>query len=93
MNNVFYPGGQPYTPPHEATEEDLEQVRKYLEEIRAEIFFEACVEEIRFLLEEDNMLEVDIPKIFQQLSDMSALQSRLRVLSRERAELKKGEET
>lgn len=34
MNNVFYPGGQPYTPPHEATEEDLEQVRKYLEEMK-----------------------------------------------------------
>ena len=34
MNNVFYPGGQPYTPPHELTEEELEQVRQYLEEMR-----------------------------------------------------------
>lgn len=33
-NNVFYPGGQPYTPPHETTEEDLEQVRQYLEEMK-----------------------------------------------------------
>lgn len=33
-NNVFYPGGQPYTPPREATEEDLEQVRQYLEEMK-----------------------------------------------------------
>lgn len=31
MNNVFYPGGQPYTPPRELTEEELEQ---YLEELK-----------------------------------------------------------
>lgn len=105
MNDIFYPGGQPYTPPHELTEEELEQVRQYLEEMKkrrveektikineAEIFFEACVEEIRFLLEEDNILEVDIPKIFQQVSDMSALQGRLRDLCRDRTKLLSWEE-
>ena len=34
MNNVFYPGGQPYTPPHELTEEELEEVLRLLEEMK-----------------------------------------------------------
>lgn len=34
MNNVFYPGGQPYAPPHELTEEELEEVLQFLEEMK-----------------------------------------------------------
>ena len=48
---------------------------------------------IRFLLDEDDPLEIDILKMLRAASDLSNLQRRLRVLSRERAELKKGEET
>ena len=47
---------------------------------------------IRFLLDEDDPLEIDILKMLRAASDLSNLQRRLRVLSRERAELKKGEE-
>ena len=34
MNNVFYPGGQPYTPPREATEEELEEICQFLKELK-----------------------------------------------------------
>ena len=49
-------------------------------------------EEIRFLLEESDMLEVDILEILRQVSDMSALQGRLRDLCRDRTELLSWEE-
>lgn len=33
-NNVFYPGGQPYTPPRELTEEELEEIWQFLKELK-----------------------------------------------------------
>ena len=133
MNDGTFPGGQPYTPPRELTEEELEQVRQYLEEIpcrecgketmhtlggqplcpqcaeditgvtakieenaekinEVKSLFEACVEESRFLLEESDMLEVDRLEILRQISEMSALQGRLRDLCRDRTKLLSWEE-
>ena len=38
MNNkVFYPGGQPYTPPRELTEEELEEIWQFLKEMKQKI--------------------------------------------------------
>lgn len=34
MNDGTYPGGQPYAPPRDLTEEELEQVQQYLEELK-----------------------------------------------------------
>ena len=34
MNNVFYPGGQPYTPPRELTEKELEEIFQFLKELK-----------------------------------------------------------
>ena len=34
MNDIFYPGGQPYTPPRELTEEELEEIFQFLEELK-----------------------------------------------------------
>lgn len=34
MTNMFYPGGHPYTPPHELTEEELEEIFRFLEELK-----------------------------------------------------------
>ena len=90
-NNVFYPGGQPYTPPRGLTDE--------LIEVRSQML--ACAEGIRvlldkailFLLDEDDPPEIVILKMLRAASDLSNLQSRLRVLSRERAELEEVEET
>ena len=33
-NNVFYPGGQPYTQPRELTEEELEEIFQFLKELK-----------------------------------------------------------
>ena len=68
-------------------------------EVRSQML--GCAEGIRvlldkailFLLDGDDPLEIDILKMLRAASDLSNLQRRLRVLSRERAELKKGEET
>ena len=37
MNDVFYPGGQPYTPPRELTEEELEEIWQFLKEMKQKI--------------------------------------------------------
>lgn len=34
MNDIFYPGGQPYTPPRELTEEELEEIFQFLKELK-----------------------------------------------------------
>ena len=68
-------------------------------EVRSQML--ACAEGIRvlldkailFLLDGDDPPEIVILKMLRAASDLSNLQSRLRVLSRERAELEEGEET
>ena len=37
MNDIFYPGGQPYTPPRELTEEELEEIWQFLKEMKQKI--------------------------------------------------------
>lgn len=34
MNDGTFPGGQPYTPPHELTEEELEEICQFLKELK-----------------------------------------------------------
>ena len=34
MNDIFYPGGQPYTPPRELPEEELEEIFQFLKELK-----------------------------------------------------------
>ena len=33
-DDFTYPGGQPYAPPRDLTEEEMEQVRQFLEEVK-----------------------------------------------------------
>ena len=34
MNDVTFPGGQPYTPPRELAEEELEEICQFLKELK-----------------------------------------------------------
>ena len=88
-------GGQPLCPQcaEDITGVTAKKIEENAEKINeVESLFEACVEEIRFLLEEGDMLEVDILEILLQVSDMSALQGRMRDLCRDRTELLSWEE-
>ena len=34
MNDIFYPGGRPYAPPRDLTEEELEEICRFLKELK-----------------------------------------------------------
>ena len=88
MNDGTFPGGQPYTPSHELTEE--EQIRQYEDQIcELETRFENAAYEIENMLMKSGVRSVDPVCIIENAAEMVDIQRRLFALENKHAELSK----
>lgn len=90
MNNVFYPGGQPYTPPHELTEEEIEKLEKRI--CDQEKHFDKMAYEIEVELRKDSLNDVNTLKIVHNAAEMAMCQRRHAYLKEKYAAMLRDEE-
>ena len=74
MNNVFYPGGQSYTPPHELTEEEIEKLEKQI--CDQEERFDLMTGEIEDELAKGGVNNINTLKILRNAAEMAVCQRR-----------------
>ena len=90
MNDGTFPGGQPYTPPRELTEEEIEKLEKQI--CDQEKHFDKMAYEIEDELRKDSLNDINTLKIVHNAAKMAVCQRRHAYLKEKYAAMMRSEE-